>query len=554
MAARGDGPSGVGRRYRGGGGTIAARCTLIRRPAAALSRLAGQGRSLPVLARNGGLGFFVATLVYNSGNFFYHMAMSRMLGPDRYGALGSLLGLVTVAVLPVSALQAAITQSVAARHASARLSAGSAQGAAWTGSAPPARQQADPNDFPSDSGSEPMALGRPFLWTCLAAGGLIGALVAAAPFVDGFVSMNSPVPLLMLGAYVATTIGTIVPQGVLIGQLRFRPVAASLVAGSVVRLVAGVTLVGAGLGLDAASAASALSGIVSLAIVVWPLRFDLGRASLGRLPRQDRSSSHPWLAAREGEADPIARVQLHIGPAVLAVVALSGVSAFLGIDSLLARHYLSRLDAGYYVAAATAARIALFLPGAVAMTVFPRLAAAQGDHRVVRRLLLDALGLTILLSGGAALVIAAFPHLVIAVLFGNAYQAASGPLAILAAAAAAMGIASVLVYFFLAQRSLVATGCWGAVALATVLIVVVHDGLDTIAWLTLAVTGSMTLVMATMAFSRRHPATSQHRHRSSQVVTRRIAPDLGLADGALGGTSTAELTMLTLADHADDTV
>lgn len=482
------------------------------------------------------MAFFVATLAYNGGNFVFHMAMSRMLGPDRYGALGSLLGLVTVAVLPVSALQAAVTQSIATRRsplATRRWAPEPDQGAATGGV---------------------VALRRPFAWTCGGAGALLVLLVVLAPMVDRFVSLRSPIPLLLLGAYVATAVATIVPQGVLIGRLRFRPVAASLVVGSVVRLLSGVVLVGAGLGLDAAAAASALSGIASLGIVLWPMRGELaGRyaraggalltdptqlavvtdpasvvavvtdpaelavvvdaAELAVPPDAARTSRAPGtIGSRRPAAVSIPSrsakhhgLGLQAGPAFLAVTALAGVSAFLGIDSLLARHYLSRLDAGYYVAAATAARVALFLPGAVAMTVFPRLAAAHGDHAQVRRLLRHALVVTVVLSGGAALFIAAFPHLVIAVLFGSAYTPASGPLSILAAAAAAMGIASVLVYFFLAQRSLAATICWAAVALVTGLIVVVHDGLDTIAWITLGVTGAMTALMTAMAFGLRHP-------------------------------------------------
>lgn len=513
------------------------------------------------------MAFFAATLLYNGGNFVFHMAMSRMLGPDRYGALGSLLGLVTVAVLPVSALQAAVTQSIATRR-----------------SPPSGSPRAASHLHHALTANGEVPLRRPFAWTCLGAGVLLVLLVALAPIVDRFVNVRSPAPLLLLGTYVATAVATIVPQGVLIGRLRFRPVAASLVVGSVVRLAAGVTLVAMGFGLDAAAAASALSGIASLGIVLWPMRGELAarrqhsgtgeRAPTHRAgeavladpagvaaltdpaavavltdpagvvavvtdPASEPTASGSIGSARTADASMPSRsrrshgIGLHAGPALLAVTALAGVSAFLGIDSLLARHYLSHLDAGDYVAAATAARIALFLPGAVAMTVFPRLAAAHGDHRQVRRLLLHALAVTVALSGGAALVIAAFPHLVIAVLFGSAYQAASGPVTILAAAAAAMGIASVLVYFFLAQRSLAATVCWAAVALVTGLIVVVHDGLDTIAWITLGVTGAMTLCMAAMALGQRHPERArQGRARDDRRVSSTastLAPGLALA-------------------------
>jgi O-antigen/teichoic acid export membrane protein len=429
--------------------------------------------ALPQLARSGGIAFFVGTLVYNGGNFVFHMAMSRMLGPARYGALGSLLGLVTVAVLPVSALQAAVTQSVAARRAA-------------VGASDPDRAASGGADHTATVSHG--ALRRPFLWTAVAAAAVMAVTAATAPVVDRFVSLGSPTPLLLVATYVAASVATIVPQGVLIGRLRFRPVAASLVAGSVIRLASGVVLVGAGFGLDAAAAASALAGLASLAVVVWPLRHEVS------------------LAGPVGQPAPAdGSVHLEAGPAVLAVVALAGVSAFLGLDSLLARHYLSRVDAGYYVAASTAARVALFLPGAVAMTMFPRLVANRHVHHEARRLLVDALGLTTLLSGGAAAAVALFPHLVIAVLFGPAYQAAAGPLAILSAAAAAMGLASVLVYSYLAQSSPLATGCWAAVCALAGAVALDHRGLDTIAWETLAVTAGATLVMTVLALAQRHP-------------------------------------------------
>ena len=490
------------RAVRGGGRTIAARrtplATLLLRPTS--NRRDGSGpaslRPLPTLARNGGLAFFLATLAYNGGNFVFHMAMSRMLGPAGYGALGSLLGLVTIAVLPISALQAAVTQSVAERRARREV----APPVAVTTVAPPvavttvATPVAVTTAAPPATAAPPTTVLRPFLWTCAAAAGVLVVLGSLAPVIDHFLSLSSPVPLILVGTYVATSVATIVPQGLLIGQLRFRPVAISLVAGSVVRLGSGVVLVGAGLGLNAASAASALAGITSLAVLVWALRAEI----------TGRQVSHVVGAGPEGLA-------LRFGPAMLAVIALAGVSAFLGIDSLLARHYLSKVDAGYYVAAATAARVALFLPGAVAMTVFPRLAAAQGDHRELRRLLVDALAITAVLSGGAAAVMAAFPHLVITVLFGHAYQHAGGPLAILSAAAAAMGVASVLVYFFLARTSVMATACWAAVVAVTVLIVLDHQGLDTIAWLTLGVTATMALVMAAAALGQPHPSRRRRR-------------------------------------------
>lgn len=492
--------------------------TTDRRPAGGrLRAVAGRGRRTSTLAGNGGLGFFAATLAYNGGNFVFHMAMSRMLGPADYGAFGSLLGYVTVAVLPVSALQAAITQSVAERRAARH----------------PERALA---------GGRPRGLARPFRRFLLGAIAVLVLLVVVAPWADRFVDVRSPLPLLLLGIYLATSVCTIVPQGVLIGRLRFRPVAASLVAGSIVRLAGGVVLVSAGFGVAGGAAATALGGVAMLVVVVWPLRGELGLrrrsasaappAHLGIRPVGDGPliPDLPSLAHLVGrQAD---TVELRAGPAMLAVVALAGVSAFLSLDSVLARHFLSRVDAGYYVAASTAARVALFLPGAVAMTAFPRLAAARGAHHEVRRLLLEALALTALLSGAAAAVLAAFPHLVITVLFGHAYQSSAGPLAILSAAAAAMGLASVLVYFFLAERSVLSCGCWVAVIALALLVVALHRGLDTIAWLTLVVTGSMTALMALIALGQRHPVVQATEGTAVERLTLPGTPVPGVLAGA----------------------
>jgi len=64
---------------------------------------------------------------------------------------------------------------------------------------------------------------------------------------------------------------------------------------------------------------------------------------------------------------------------LLAAISLGGVSAFVG--SIGARSPLSsQRPVGYYIAAATAARIALFLPAAVTQIAFPHLTKALNDQ------------------------------------------------------------------------------------------------------------------------------------------------------------------------------
>jgi len=398
-----------------------------------LSRAPRPSTPFSSLVGGGGLAFFLASSFANGSNFVFHMVMSRLLGPATYGALGSLLGLITVVTFAVGALQAAVTQAVAIR----------------VGRTPLANVS--------------LALRRHSLRVLTVAIGAFALTVALSPALEGYLHLGSLVPVILLGLFIAISVLALLPQGVLLGRLSFRVVAAALVSSAVVRLVSGTILVELGFGLDGAVLSSVLSGVVLLAVLVWPLRYQMLRSA--------------------GE-----HVAFRPTSAALAVSALGGWSALVGIDTFLARHYLGGAASGHYAAAATAARIAMFLPSAVALIAFPKLVAEGGIGIEARRVLTHALLAVAILGACAAVVMLAVPHLVIAVLFGSKYQSAAGALRILAPAAAGLGMISVLVYAHLARQSVRSLTGWLGVVLAVVLISTWHSSLEVIAWAMLGVT------------------------------------------------------------------
>jgi len=385
-----------------------------------------------VLLGGGGLAFFVASCVSNGSNFLFHVIMSRILGPATYGALGSLLGVITIVTFAVGALQATVTQGVAER--------------AGTGA------------------RGPLALRRHILQAGFAAAASLCVITALSPTIEHYLHLASPMPVIMLSLYVALTLLTLVPQGVLLGQLRFRVVALSLVGGALVRLGTGIVLTELGLGLEGALVASVLSACAVLFVLLWPLRHEVWNSS--------------------GDV-----VAIHLSSAALAVAALGGFATLVGVDSFLARHYLGGLASGEYVAAATGARIALFLPGAIALIAFPKFAAARGAGVEARRVLTTSLLAVAGLEAIAVGVMLLVPHLLISILFGAKYEQAAGALRILSLPAAGLGLISVLVYFYLAGRSLRSLFCWVGVALAVVLISLSHGSTEEIAWSMTFVTG-----------------------------------------------------------------
>jgi O-antigen/teichoic acid export membrane protein len=79
-----------------------------------------------------------------------------------------------------------------------------------------------------------------------------------------------------------------------------------------------------------------------------------------------------------------------------------------------------------------------------------------------------SLFLVLILGALAAAVMAALPHVTVAVLFGHRYSAAPPLIRILAPEGAAMGVVGLFTYYHVAQRSVYAVVPWAGVALVSI--------------------------------------------------------------------------------------
>ncbi|MHB8247028.1 MAG: oligosaccharide flippase family protein [Acidimicrobiales bacterium] len=386
------------------------------------------------LLSSGGWSFVVATAGVNGLNFLFHVVISRLLGPSHYGALGALLNLIAIMMVPLGAVQLAVTQAVVARGGSEHGSLRSLgmKASAW--------------------GLGTMAL----FW-------------GISPLLDGFLKLKSPSSLIVLGLWVPLAVAGAVLQGALMGELRFVPVAiATFLGGGMCRLVIGVIFVVTGLGVAGAVAATVVGQGLTTLVLAWVARRYL----------------------RASERQPI---RISMRDAALSIAALSGYTALTGIDTLLARHFLAAAPAGRYAAASIAGHIALFLPGALVMVAFPRLARDGGSGRGSRKTLAEALGFVTVLGFGAAGLLAAFPSLAVKVLFGSSYLSAAPVVGVLALASALLGLVGLLTYFHIARRSKLALVSVPGLLLVTLLVSVLRGGMWTIALSTL-ITSAVVLV------------------------------------------------------------
>jgi O-antigen/teichoic acid export membrane protein len=394
------------------------------------------------LLSHGGLSLVVATAGVNGLNFLFHVVISRMLGPAQYGALGAVLSAIAVLAVPLGAVQLAVTQAVV-----------------------------------SGAGKKRLSLRGLTVKAMLCGAGVTAAIWAFSPLIDGFLNLKSPDAVLAICAWIPLAVVAAVLQGALLGELRFAPVAfASFFGGGALRLAGGAVLVSAGFGLQGAMAATVIGQAFTTASLLLVARREVfGR---GRQP-----------------------TRISMRAATLSIAALAGYTTLTGIDVLLARHYLSPDAAGRYAAAAVAGHIALFLPGALVMVAFPRLAADAGAGAGARKTLIETLCLVTGIGLAAVAVLATVPGLIVDVLCGPKFLAAASIVWIVALSSAILGIIGLLTYFHVARRSMAALSSWGGVALVSVLVSVMHRGMGAIAACMLAVSLSVLVAVSLPALS-----------------------------------------------------
>jgi glycosyltransferase involved in cell wall biosynthesis/O-antigen/teichoic acid export membrane protein len=380
--------------------------------------------------------YVIATVIVNLSNFGFHVIVSRLLGPSQYGAISALLNIVTIAGLVFGIVQATVIQEVVVRR------------------------------------NEPAGMVIRYLvrGAFFVAVGVAVAFAVFSPLTTSFLAIGSIFPVLFLSIWFIPTISTLVMGGTLMGRLRFKAVAVASIAGACTRLVVTYALTSAHAGLNGPVIGSVAGVLVPPLILLIVLRTD--------------------LAKRDGTP-----VQVSGRTMAPTAVGLAGVAMLTGVDTVLARHFLSPLNAGLYASAATAGRIALFLPSAVTTLVFPRFVADRASPRAARRNLFLSLGIVGVVGLFAAAVMTAVPHLVTAVLFGRKFANAAAIIPILAVQASMIGMVSVLVYYHLARRSRLA----GLPLLSTFAVIVIvwsqRPGAEGLAFVMLAVTSFTVLLM-----------------------------------------------------------
>jgi glycosyltransferase involved in cell wall biosynthesis/O-antigen/teichoic acid export membrane protein len=386
-------------------------------------------------------GLAAATLANNAIQLVFVILFSRLLGADGYGALAAIISGFLILMVGGQAVQVA-----AAREATlGRLGAG-------------ARLR-----------------GTLRVWTrqLVVATAVLGVVGVAArqPLADLLGTPEHPWAAAGLPATGALWLLLCLQRGVLQGMRAYGPVGVSIVGEALGRIVCGLALFGAGLGVTGAYLGNPLAFVL---MSVW-----LGRRLVALLagPRgaaaTDAAAAHRPLRdpAGAGAVAPAAAHRLPhrpllglVGDNWLPLFGLLLLAVLQNVDVIVGRHAFDGDRAGSYAVAAVAAKAVVWVAIGVGLQLLPeatRRAAAGLDPRPA---LLRALAVLAVVAAPALLVFALIPHLLLRVAFGPDLTEASSALPVLGVAMTLLAVAYLTVQYMVALGELRFVWVLGVVA------------------------------------------------------------------------------------------
>src|SRR4051812_35210956 len=394
-------------------------------------------------------GLAAAVMAANFIALAYTIVFARVLHSDGYGSLAALVSTFLILSVPGSALQMTV-----AREVSRGVAAGEAHPAAG-------------------------------VWGWLRTLGLITIVASIVSVLcRSLIAHAVGVADLPWAASAAIPAGCLwlilsVQRGALQGLQRYKLVGFSLVGEAMMRLLAGLILVGVGAGVTGAFFGTA----VSLAIVSAALALPLLRAAGSRSEHRER---------------PLRQL---IGRAWAPVVALALIAVLQNIDVIVVKHLAEKDAAGAYAAAAVIAKGVIWVAVGLGLYLLPEAARRTRMGVDARPVLVRTLTLVAIVSAPAALlyVVAARPVLV--AVFGEAYAGGAGALPVLAVAMSLLAWAYLSVQYLLALERANFLWALGVAAVAEPLVLqAIGSHLTSVAIGLLAVQAFLACVVVSLSF------------------------------------------------------
>ena len=342
---------------------------------------------------------FIATVLAGGCNYIYQILMGRYLGIAQYSELAAILSIFLIVSIPTQTVSTMLVRYVSKLHAEGK----------------------DP---------EVTWLVRTFtIYVSIIALFMVVVVFLAIPLLMSFLNLTSNSALIILTAGLFISMIYPIGIGTAQGLQRFKMVGITNIIGPVGKLIFGVLFVILGFGV-----AGAFGGVVVGSCFVLLISY---------------ISIRDVFHGEQRKFD-ITELKRYLIPVTVAVLCFTVLT---NIDTFLARHYLSNVDAGLYSAASMLGKIILFLPGAIGAVMFPKISKAhargEGTYAIMRKSIIW----TLAISSVVAIVYAIEPGFVIMLLYGADFINADSTLAVMGVAMTLFGLATLFMNYGLATDS-----------------------------------------------------------------------------------------------------
>ncbi len=311
-----------------------------------------------------------ASLLTNIFNYLYQLYMGRALGPEKYGVLGALFSIVYIVGVVSSSITYTVSRFVTEYRAK--------------------------EEYGKIKSILLGVLGQ----TALIGFIIFGLMAVFSAQLAGFLKIDNPALILMLCVYGIFSLLTPAFSGVLNGLQKFLTSGTISVFSTLAKLLFGVGLVYLGFDLFGALAGVIAASLLGLFLCLIALR--------------------KLFLARQQPIDQ--KAILKYAPYVF--IGTVTPMFMINIDVILVKHFFPPLEAGFYSAASTIAKIVLFASGSLLTVIFPKASALCERGKSSSKLLWATLAYTLALS---LILVAAYfiaPSLIVGLLYGSQYDIA----------------------------------------------------------------------------------------------------------------------------------
>ena len=388
---------------------------------------------------------FTANMAVNFLNYLYTVVMGRMLGPEKYGILVSLISVLTILFVPSLTLNTVIVKFSSKFNAL--------------------------KDIQKLAGLF-ISITR-FI-------ALSGAFVAFVIFVfswpiAGFLKIDDNIPVVFLGILIFLSLLNSTSQGFIQGLLRFVLLSGLSVLQAALKLLLAVAFVFFGYGVSGALGALLLATLVAYILSLFSLRKLL-------------------FIDIKGVALETREVWLFTAPVFLSMLGLNLIN---NLDIILVKRFFAPHEAGLYAALSQVGKIIFYVVTSVSLVMFPIVSGRNSVGRTYKRVFYSSLLMTFVGITAILVVYFFFPEVVIGLIYGSDYLSIAPKLWLMGVFMSLVSVAYLFINFFLAiHRNFIPAVIPVFSLLQAILIYKYHGSLSQVISVSIFAVGFLLLLMS----------------------------------------------------------